>query len=65
MQVFVISNNFGIRTNAKINEKIWSTKVDEMMDLFGILANANVINHDVGKYLDYENCKCKNNWLIN
>ena len=29
--------------------------------LFGILAivNVNVINHDVGEYLHYGNCKCR------
>ena len=30
-------------------------------DLFGIIVivNVSVINHDVGNYLDYKNCKCR------
>ena len=30
-------------------------------DLFGILVivSVNVINRDIGEYLDYENCKCR------
>ena len=28
-------------------------------NLFGILAIANVINPDVGEYLDYKNCNCR------
>ena len=32
-----------------------------LKDLFRILviANVNVINHVIGEYLDYENCKCR------
>ena len=33
----------------------------EIKDLFGIqvIVSVNVIHHDVGEYLDYENCKCR------
>ena len=31
--------------NAGVNGKNWLTKVDVMMDLFGILVYVNVINH--------------------
>ena len=32
-----------------------------IQDLFGILVimSVNVINRDIGEYLDYENCKCR------
>ena len=45
-----------IMINADGNAKNWLTKVDMMMDLFGILVyvNVKVINHVM---LDYENFK--------
>ena len=45
--MFVTLKNVGIIINAKVTEKNRSTKVGEMMDLFGILAyvNVSVINH--------------------
>ena len=47
LRVFVTLKNVGIIINAKVTEKNRSTKVGEMMDLFGILAyvNVSVINH--------------------
>ena len=37
MQVFVMTNNVGIMINAYVNAKHWLTKVDLIMNLFGIL----------------------------
>ena len=47
MQVFVTINSVGIMINSDVNAKNWLTKVNVMMDLFGILVyvNVNVINH--------------------
>ena len=60
MQAFVIINNIGIVINADVNAKNWLSKVDVMMDLFGILVylNMNVVNCNIGEYLDYKICKC-------
>ena len=46
MQVFVMINDVGIMINVDVNAKNWFTKVNVMMDLFGILVymNVNVIN---------------------
>ena len=63
MQVFVIINNFGTMVNGDANVDNWLKKV--IKDLFGIVAivNVNVMNRDVGEYLDYENCKSRiNKW---
>ena len=43
MQVFVRINNAGIMISVDVNAKNWLTKVDIMMDLFGILVYVNVI----------------------
>ena len=46
--------------NGNGNVKNWLTKVDMIMDLFGILPYVNVINHfDVGEYLDFKSFKCR------
>ena len=37
MQVFVITNNVGIKINADVNVKNWLTKVDVIKDSFGFL----------------------------
>ena len=60
MQVFVIINNVGMM-NAGLNAKNWLIKVYLTKNLFRILVivSVNVMNHDVGEYLDYEKCKCK------
>ena len=42
MQVFVMITNAGTMINADVNANNWLTKVDGMMDLFGILASMNV-----------------------
>ena len=61
MQVFVIVNNVGIKINADVNVNNWLTKKYVINNLFGILVivSVNAINHDVGEYLDYANCKCR------
>ena len=48
-------------TNANMSVMNWLTRVYVIKNLFGTLAilNVNVINHDVGEYLHYENCKCR------
>ena len=47
MQVFLITNNVGIKITADVNVKSWLTKKYVIKGLFGILenVNANVINH--------------------
>ena len=61
MQVFVIVNNVGIKINPDVNVKNWLIKEYVINSLFGILVivSVNAINHDVGEYLDYANCKCR------
>ena len=62
-------NNVGIMINADVNAKNWSTKVDVMMDLFGILVyvNVNVIVKCNCKYrkrlIDELLLKCENEIL--
>ena len=62
MQVLAMTSKGGIKTNADVNAKNWLTKENVIMDLFGILVIVieNVLNYDVGEYLDYKNCKWKN-----
>ena len=45
-----------------MNVKNWLIKVNVTKDLFGILVilNLNVINQNIGEYLDYKHCKCRN-----
>ena len=47
MQVFVITNNVGIKINDDVNVKNYLTKEYVIKYLFGILVivNVNVINH--------------------
>ena len=61
MQVLVMTSKGGIQINADVNAKNWLTKENWIMDLFGILVIGivNVLNYDVGEYLDYKNCKWK------
>ena len=47
MQAFTMIKNNGITIKADVNAKNWLTKVDGIMDFFGILVyvNLNVINN--------------------
>ena len=49
MQVFLIINSVGMKTNAGVNEENRLTKKNGIKDLFGIvvIVNMNVINHVV------------------
>ena len=42
MQVFVTTNNVGIKINLVVNVKNWLTKVHVIKDLFGLLVIVNV-----------------------
>ena len=59
MQVLAMTSKGGIKINADVNAKNRLTKENVIMDLFGILVIVieNVLNYDVGEYLDYKNCK--------
>ena len=66
--VFVIIKNVGIMINVGVNAKNELIEECVIKDLFGILVvvGVNVINHVIqNDYLEYENCKCRKNQLIN
>ena len=52
MQLFVIICNIGMMINVEAKVKIWLIKAYFINDIFGKSC-------DVGKYWDYENCKCR------
>ena len=63
MQVFVVINNVRMMINVDVNVKIWLIKVYVIKVILGILVIVSVKNRDkscnFGKYLDYENWKCR------
>ena len=59
MQLFVIINNVGMKINIDVNVKNQLTE-HAIKDMLGILVTVNGhVICDIGKYLEYENCKCK------
>ena len=67
MAVLVITENFGMKVNAGMNVMNWLIKVYVIKDLFGILVTVKCKCHkscDVGKFSDYENCKCKKKKIV-
>ena len=60
MKVFVIINNAEMKMNVDVNAKNWLIKLYVIKDLFGILVIVSARSCDIGEYLDYENCKCRN-----
>ena len=52
MQLFVIICNIGMMINVEAKVKTWLIKAYFINDIFGKSC-------DVGKYWDYENCKCR------
>ena len=60
MQVLLTINNVEMMINAGVNVKNWLIKMYLIRDIFGILVivSVNVIKN-VGEYLDYKNCKCR------
>ena len=62
MQVFGIRKNFGIMINGDVNANNWFTRLNVMMDLFGILVyvNTNVINYVMLENISItKNCNCR------
>ena len=62
MQVFVTVNNVGIKINADINVKNWLTNEYVIKRFTSYPSNCEGEcdkTCDIGKYLDFENCKCR------